>query len=287
MANDFLAFATAGGANVVTQAAYAAAGYVSTGRTAGILPSNVYNKIARQSSIAAYLIGQLISDQTGLDALDNGDLAVLLTRFKLAIQKTPAVATRTVLLSGTSETYNTPTNCRQLRIRMIGGGGGGAAQNTNNGSNGTATVFNSIQAAPGSGGLFNSGNGGGAGGTGGSGSASLRIAGGSGSAYSNTQNGVSGGAGGNGAFGGGAGSDNGSTPGNNAAANSGGGGSGAGSATGSPGAGGGAGEYVELIINSPAASYTYTVGAAGAGGAAGAQAGGNGGSGIIIVEEFY
>ena len=46
---------------------------------------------------------------------------------------------------------------------------------------------------------------------------------------------------------------------------------------------------MEFIINSPSATYTYTVGAGGAGGAAGTAgvAGSNGGSGKIIVQEFY
>jgi hypothetical protein len=41
--------------------------------------------------------------------------------------------------------------------------------------------------------------------------------------------------------------------------------------------GGGAGEYGEIIITSPSATYTHTVGAGGNGGAAGTNAGGVGG----------
>jgi len=53
--------------------------------------------------------------------------------------------------------------------------------------------------------------------------------------------------------------------------------------------GGGEGEYAEIVIDSPAATYTYTVGAGGAGGNAGSSggAGGAGGSGYIIVDEYY
>ena len=50
--------------------------------------------------------------------------------------------------------------------------------------------------------------------------------------------------------------------------------------------GGGAGEYVEWISNSPAGTYTYTVGASAAGGT-GITNGGAGGSGIIIIDEIY
>lgn len=53
------------------------------------------------------------------------------------------------------------------------------------------------------------------------------------------------------------------------------------------GSGGGAGGYVEKLITSPAATYTYTVGAVANGGAAGTYAGGNGAAGIIIIDEFY
>jgi hypothetical protein len=53
--------------------------------------------------------------------------------------------------------------------------------------------------------------------------------------------------------------------------------------------GGGQGEYCEIIINAPAATYLYTIGAGGTVGAAGTSgfAGGLGGSGYIEVDEYY
>ena len=62
-----------------------------------------------------------------------------------------------------------------------------------------------------------------------------------------------------------------------------------GNAAGNSGGGAGAGEYVELIINNPAATYTYTIGAGGTAGTAGSSggAGNAGGTGVIIVDEFY
>lgn len=196
--------------------------------------------------------------------------------------------TKQYLTSGTSATYTTPANARSLHIQMIGGGGGGGAATTNGGSTGGTTTFNSINATGGTGG--NVGGvavNGGAGGTGGTGSAQLRIAGGQGGPSGTNQTpGL--GNGGNGYFGGVAPSRTGNVVGLNAATNSGGGGSGAGlTTTPGTGGGGGAGEYAELVIASPAGSYTYTVGAAGAGGVAGGNAGGNGGSGLIIVTEYY
>lgn len=201
-----------------------------------------------------------------------------------------ALPTRQVFTTPGSAVYNRPANVRQLRVRMIGGGGGGGARQTNSGSNGTSSTFNSIDAAFGLGGAHGSiGRTGGSGGSGGVGSASFRIAGGDGANGDNVAigsgGGLGGGHGGSGAYGG-AGRGGSNAAGITAKANSGaGGGGGANNETG--GGGGGSGEYIELIINTPAATYNYTVGSGGNGGAAGTQAGGNGGSGIIIVDEIY
>lgn len=208
---------------------------------------------------------------------------------------TPTLPTRQVLTSGTGATYTTPAGVRQLRIRGIGGGGGSGGNGTSpgNGGAGGTTTFNSINAA-GGGGSFGTDVGsnalGGAGGTGGSGSASFRAhgaGGASGQVTSGTAGGSFGGAGGSGAFGGGAPGGGGAQVGT---ANTGGGASG--TNTGSTGVapgGGGSGEYFEIIINSPAATYTYTIGAGGAAGTVGGggNAGAVGGSGVLIVDEFY
>lgn len=198
------------------------------------------------------------------------------------------LSTRQIFTSGTAATYTTPANCRQIIVRMIGGGGGGGAATSNAGTAGTATTFNSIAAAGGSGGKpGNDGTEaafGGAGGTGGAGSASFRLEGSDGATIS----GAAGGLGGSGVFGGaGRGGHNDSGAGTAAKANTGGGGGGAGRGSSIGGGGGGSGEYVEIIINSPAATYVYTVGPGGAGGSAGTVAGAAGGSGIIIVDEYY
>lgn len=202
-----------------------------------------------------------------------------------------AVPTRQILTSGAGATYATPAGVRQLRIRMSGGGGGGggfnaSAGNATSGSAGGATTFNSISAGGGGGGGSNTTDQsrGGAGGSGGLGTASLRVPGNAGSKNA--------GLGGGSFFGGAPINGNGTATAGNAAANTGAGGSG-GSWDGNlnPTGGGGAGEYVEIIINSPASSYVYTIGAGGAGGSQGtvgtSSPGGNGGSGIIIVDEIY
>lgn len=206
--------------------------------------------------------------------------------------------TYAVLTSGTGVTYTTPAGAKQLRIRMVGGGGGGGGSGSGtpgNGTAGTDTSFNTaaLNAKGGSGASGNA-NQGGAGGTAGAGTANFRTNGGPGASAgaATAAIGAFGGLGGSSLLGGGAAAPAGNTAGTAASANTGGGGSGAGvgnTAGTFGGGGGGAGEYVEYIINTPAASYTYTVGPGGVGGAAGTSgnAGGAGGSGVIIVEARF
>lgn len=209
-------------------------------------------------------------------------------------------STRQTASSGTNATYTTPANVRQLRIRLKGSGGGGAGSSNggfNSGLNGTDTVFNAIHASGGIGATTNSGTPPPGPGTG---TASVRITGapGQGARFGivgNTYYFSGGNGGGNGG-----GADGFGLAGLNGTANTGGGGAGGGF-TGTTTfsslnnlvwtSGGSEGEYVEMIINNPAAgaTYIYTVGQGGAGGVAGASgtAGGNGGSGYIIVDEYY
>lgn len=200
--------------------------------------------------------------------------------------------TTQVLTSGTAATYTTPANCQWIKIRMIGGGGGGAGTGTGgtagNGGAGTASTWSggSLSAGGGGGGTTTVG---GAGGTSSNGDVNLVGAAG-GPRWAIAQS--MGGYGGSGAYGGaGAGGEANGGAGANGQNNTGGGGGGGGSTatTVTAGAGGGSGGYLEKIINSPAATYTYTVGASGSAGTAGTSgvAGGAGGSGIIIIEEYY
>lgn len=175
-----------------------------------------------------------------------------------------------VFTSGTAQTYSTPKGCTALKIREVAGGGGGSGTTTSGGDGG-ATSFNAITTNPGRGG-DSAGNG--AGGTAGAGTASFRISG-----QPGTIGGTS--SGGSSVFSG-AGILGALAAQSNAVANTGSGGCG-GNATHQ---GGGAGEYAEFVINNPAATYTYTVGAAGAAGT-GATSGGAGAAGLIIVEEIY
>lgn len=205
-----------------------------------------------------------------------------------------------------SGTYTTPAGAKWLRIKIVGQGGGGGGSSTQAAGDGgvgaagdPSTFGTSLITA-------NGGNGGGAAGAAGGVGASAgtvnspaiaiinAIGGGGGSSFvmaSGATNACSG-HGGNSALGGGAPSQY-SNTGTAGAANTGGGGSGANINTGGAviaGAGGGSGNFIEAIIPSPAASYSYSVGtAAGGGGSAGTSgsAGGPGGSGFIVVEAHY
>lgn len=84
--NDFLPFATAAGANVIDQPTYVALGARSAGMTAGVAPSAVFNKIMRQMSIMASVMAQLIADQTGQNAIDDGTITTLKSNFIQAIK---------------------------------------------------------------------------------------------------------------------------------------------------------------------------------------------------------
>lgn len=211
-------------------------------------------------------------------------------------------------LSG-SGTYTLPTSPRTplyIRVTAIGGGGGGGGSETTGtqnagtgGTGGTSTFGTSLLTANGGVGGGVGTGGGGAGGTATitTSSTVIQIAavqGGSGQGIGNATTGQPGGAGAASPFGGQGGSQAGGSsglPGFAAITNTGSGGGGAsnGSTAGYAGSGGGAGGYLQAVITSPSATYSYSVGTAGTAGTAGTSmsAGGAGGSGVIIVEEFY
>lgn len=225
--------------------------------------------------------------------------AVYVTSATMSANATGGSGTTITFTALSTGTYVLPFNGaypRQIRVRMVGGGGGGAGAG-NNQTAGSTTTFNSVNASGGGAGSWNNisvinGNGGtqGAGGSGGTGTASFRSRGEDGGPayvglyYQSDGNGVmTGGRGGGSVFGGGlAGPYTTAQSGTSAPAGSGVGGGGGGGA----GGGGGGGEYAELIIDSPASAYGYTVGAGGSGGT-GSPSGGSGGSGRIIIDEYY
>lgn len=199
--------------------------------------------------------------------------------------------TRTILNTAGSGTWTRPTGCRQIRVRMVAGGAGGGGFNgaTSNTAGGDTTFKDVVAkgghvATSGASGSFGDGGAGGTGGSDGTGVTGLfRVPGGQGQTSWITSAPAAGGdgsLGGSSAFGG---AQYGGSPGVGC------GGSGAppfGAGDGG-GGGGGGGEYAEFIINNPAASYTYTVGASGNGTVSGSINGNPGVHGCIIIDEFY
>lgn len=112
MSNDFLVFGGGAGANVVTQAAWAALAQRLSGFTSGVAQSAQLNKAWRQSSIMAAVLGQFISDQSGQDAVDDGTAAALVANLLAGIR----AANKTLITlndTGAANAY-TATNAPSL-----------------------------------------------------------------------------------------------------------------------------------------------------------------------------
>lgn len=100
--NDFLAFATGGGANVMTQADYAVAAFLATGFEPGLAQSQQLNKVWRQSSYVAAAIATFIVNQTGDNALDDGNLATFVANLTSAIQGSAAIRPAKIITASTA-----------------------------------------------------------------------------------------------------------------------------------------------------------------------------------------
>lgn len=102
--NDFVYFCTGTGANTDTQATYIAAlaalGYPSTGFNTGTALANQLNKVWRQGTAWANVLGALLN-QYGMDALDNGVPATLLANLVTAIRQASAQTAQVVTFSAT------------------------------------------------------------------------------------------------------------------------------------------------------------------------------------------
>jgi hypothetical protein len=84
--NDFQPFAYGGSANVVSQSAYLAlASTLQNGFSSGVATSAQLNKVWRQSSIMAAVLGQFIANTTGQNATDDGTTATLLANLIAAV----------------------------------------------------------------------------------------------------------------------------------------------------------------------------------------------------------
>lgn len=134
--NDFLPFAASTGATVLTQAQYAALGALANGFQVGVADEFAVNKVLRQSSTIASVIGKIIADYSGSAAQDSGNVASLEALFILALQ---TIRGNTSFLQAftTSTTYVVPSGVsRALALVWAAGGGGGGSFGANSGASG-------------------------------------------------------------------------------------------------------------------------------------------------------
>lgn len=101
--NDFLVFGGGAGANVVTQAAWAALAGRTGGFASGVAHSDQMNKAWRQSSIMAAVLAQFISDRTGQDVLDDGTTATILANLKASAAAVNGDATKTFSVAAATQ----------------------------------------------------------------------------------------------------------------------------------------------------------------------------------------
>lgn len=106
---DYIPFATGGGALVTTQPNYITA--APTGVVPGLADPSLANKSWRQSSMLAAATANFISATLGIDVLDDGNLATLITNLTAALQVAAA--------SGLSLGMGVPQN---LKIAATVGG---------------------------------------------------------------------------------------------------------------------------------------------------------------------
>lgn len=93
--NDFKAIATGVGANVISQSAYAAlTSFLANGYSSGVVDSDQFNKVIRQSSFVAAAIGQIVAN-ANINAEDDGDIAGFVSDIITAIAATLPVASTT------------------------------------------------------------------------------------------------------------------------------------------------------------------------------------------------
>ncbi|EKH9241306.1 tail fiber protein [Salmonella enterica subsp. enterica serovar Newport] len=83
--NEFKAFAVGENANVLTQTEYENLPAVTSGFQAGIAESVQLNKVWRQASVIAAILGQFTADKSGDDVVDDGKLDVLVNSFVKAL----------------------------------------------------------------------------------------------------------------------------------------------------------------------------------------------------------
>ncbi|WP_338328818.1 glycine-rich domain-containing protein, partial [Achromobacter xylosoxidans] len=130
--NEILPFATSS-ANVLTQSEYAADAQRTSGNVPGVARSKLVNKAARQAAFVSSAVGQFVADNSGLDVLDDGNIATLAARIKAAVIASIPSKGMTAFTTPGTATFTVPAGVTQLRIEAWGAGGGSASrQGTSN-----------------------------------------------------------------------------------------------------------------------------------------------------------
>lgn len=121
--NDFKAFATGNGANVISQADYLALAALVSGFSSGKASSAQVNKALRQATVMANVLAQFIADSANVDVLDDGNTAAIISNLKnsmpgrlLGVQ----VVTSSALITKSA-------GAKKWRIRALGAGAGSSA----------------------------------------------------------------------------------------------------------------------------------------------------------------
>ena len=121
--NDFKAFATGNGANVISQADYLALAALVSGFSSGKASSAQVNKALRQATVMANVLAQFIADSANVDVLDNGNTVAILSNLKnsmpgrlMGVQ----VVTSSALITKSA-------GAKKWRIRALGAGAGSSA----------------------------------------------------------------------------------------------------------------------------------------------------------------
>ncbi|HAV9951288.1 hypothetical protein LUS38_17495 [Escherichia coli] len=132
--NDFKAFALDPNANVMSQADWEGLPALLAGFSSGKASSAQVNKAIRQTTTIAALVGQFIAN-SGIDALDNGDVAGLVTKFTNALIKNLNLQEnrfgfQNLVVFSTSGifSWNVPAEVkkgRRCKVTVIGGGASG------------------------------------------------------------------------------------------------------------------------------------------------------------------
>ena len=121
--NDFKAFATGNGANVISQADYLALAALVSGFSSGKASSAQVNKALRQATVMANVLAQFIADSANVDVLDDGNTAAILSNLKNSMPGR-LLGVQVVTSSALS---TKAAGAKKWRIRALGAGAGSSA----------------------------------------------------------------------------------------------------------------------------------------------------------------